>query len=88
MENTTYTINLDSCEAMPKVVASFDEVPESKLKDALYYAVRAFRSVEVINNQTGEVVLTLYVGLALFEEKRGYNYGEALDYMHHIITRD
>ena len=88
MENTTYTINLDSCEAMPKVVASFDEVPEDKLKDALYYAVRAYRSVEVVNNQTGEVVLTVYVSLDLFEEKRGYSYGDALDYMRHVIERD
>lgn len=91
METTntaTYTVSVDSCESCPKIVASFDSVPENKLKDVLYYATKAFRSVEVINNETGEVAFTLYQGSLLFDEHCGYSYGDALDYMRHIINKD
>jgi hypothetical protein len=87
MENNTFNITLDSCENCPKVVATFENVPEEKLSDVLYYATRAFRSIEVINNQTGEIAFNSYTCVELFKDKQNYNYGEALDYMHHIITR-
>jgi hypothetical protein len=85
---TTYTVSVDSCESRPKIVASFDSVPENKLKDVLYYATKAFRSVEVINNETGEVALSLYQGLFLFDSRCGYSYGDALDYMRHTLDKE
>ena len=86
--NTTFTISVDSCEACPKIVASFDSVPREKLSDVLYYAEKAFRSIEVVNNETGEVAYTKYVGLDLFEKDRFYNYGDALDYMKHALDKE
>lgn len=85
---TTYTVSVDSCESCPKIVASFDNVPEKKLKDVLYYATKAFRSVEVICNETGEVAFTLYQGLVLFDKHCGYSYGDALDYMRHVLDKE
>ena len=85
---TTYTVSVDSCESCPKIVASFDSVPENKLKDVLYYATKAFRSVEVVNNETGEVAFSLYQGLVLFDGHCGYSYGDALDYMRHTLDKE
>lgn len=83
----TYTVSVDSCESCPKILASFGPVPEAKLLDILHYATKAFRSVEVVNNETGEVALSLYQGQSLFDKNCGYNYGDALDYMRHILNK-
>lgn len=90
MENKiTFNITLDSCENCPKVVATFENVPISKLEDVLYYAERGFRSVEVVNNATGEIMFTHHVCSELFEKRGfGYNYGEAIDYIQHVINKD
>lgn len=87
-QKITYSVSVDSCESMPKIVANFDAVPEDKLKDVLYYATKAFRSVEVVSNATGEVILSLYQGLVVFDERCGYSYGDALDYMRHTINKE
>lgn len=84
---TTYTLTVDSCECNPKIVATFDEVPADKLETVLYYAERAFRSVEVVSNTTGEVYYSRYVSVAMFEKRQNnYSYGEALDVIRHEIT--
>lgn len=85
---TTYKLTVDSCENCPKIVATFENVPEEKLSDMLFYATRGFRSIEVINNQTGEVAYSRYVNCELFENEVSYNYGECLDYMKHILTKN
>lgn len=82
----TYSINVDSCEARPKIVATFEDVPEEALENALSVAVQAFRSIEVINNETGEVVLTHYEGLRLHNQV--FEYGTALVVMKHICYKD
>ena len=73
----TYNITVDSCEARPKIVATFEDVPKKQLELIISIATQTFRSVEVINNETGEVVLTHYVGPEL--HKSLHNYGEAID---------
>ena len=89
MENkNTFSITVDSCEFSPKIVATFDEVPEEKLTDVLFYAKRAFRSIEVVNNQTGEVAYNRYICCELFENEILYSYGDCIDYMRHIIKKD
>lgn len=83
----TYKLTLDSCECNPKIVATFDEVPADKLETALYYAERAFRSVEVVSNTTGEVYYSRYVSVDMFEKRQNnYTYGEALNIIKHEIT--
>jgi hypothetical protein len=89
MTNSTFNLTLDSCENCPKIVATFENVPMSKLEDVLYYAERGFRSVEVVSNETGEVLFNQYVCHEIFESRHsGYNYGEAIDYIQHIIRKD
>ena len=89
MENTnTFNITVDSCENCPKIVATFEDVPEEKLSDMLFYAKRAFRSIEIINNQTGEIAYSRYMCCELFENEISYNYGDCLDYMRHIMKKD
>ena len=78
---TTYKLTLDNCQSNPKVIAEFDSVPESVLENVINTAKFAFRSIEVVSNETGEVVLTHYVGLQLF--KPLFECGEAID----IISR-
>lgn len=73
----TYTVKVDSCEARPKVVTEFNEVPDNQLEQVVYVAKRTFRSVEVTDEETGEVVLTYYVGERLYE--KAFGYGEAID---------
>ena len=81
----TYNITIDSLEARPKFSATFEDVPEKALKDAIYVATRTFRSVEVINNETGEIVLTHYEGADYKDNynPQAFNYGEAMDIMCH-----
>lgn len=89
MENTnTFNITVDSCENCPKIVATFEDVPEEKLSDMLFYAKRAFRSIEIINNQTGEIAYSRYMCCELFENEISYGYGDCLDYMRHIMKKD
>lgn len=89
MENkNTFNITVDSCENCPKIVATFEDVPKEKLPDMLFYAKRAFRSIEVINNQTGEVAYSRYMCCELFENEINYSYGDCLDYMRHILKKD
>lgn len=88
MENNTFNIILDSCENCPKIVATFENVPEEKLSDMLFYAKRAYRSIEVINNQTGEIAYNRYMCCKLFEDEICYNYGDCLDFMRHIMNKD
>jgi hypothetical protein len=82
----TYSINVDSCEARPKIVATFEDVPEEELENALSVAIQSFRSVEVINNETGEVVLNHYEGLRLHNQV--FEYGTALDVMKRICYKE
>ena len=79
---TTYNVSIDSCEACPKIVATFEDVPEEQLEQVIYIATKAFRSVEVVNNETGEVELTHYEGTTL-HKKSIFGYGEAIDIMKH-----
>ena len=84
---TTYKLTVDSCENSPKIVATFDEIPANKLETVLYYADRAFRSVEVVSNTTGEVYYSRYVSVEMFEKRQNnYGYGEALDIIKHEIA--
>lgn len=78
----TYTIKLNSCESKPCVSAELKEVPHDRLQKAIDMATKAFRSVEVTAEETGEIIFSYYVDydwhLVLF------NYGEMIDILCHI----
>lgn len=78
----TYTIKLNSCESKPCVSAELKEVPHDRLQRAMEEAIKAFRSVEVTAEETGEIIFNYYVDydwhLPIF------NYGEMIDMLCHI----
>lgn len=78
---TTYTIKVDSCEAKPKIVTEFEGVPEARLKRVLYVATRAFRNVEAVCDETGEIECSYYESCHM--HCPSFNYGEAIDMMCH-----
>lgn len=73
----TYKLSLDSCESNPKILVTFDEVPENVLEQAISIAKSGFRSIEAVSNETGEVVLSYYVGLQL--HRQTLEYGTVID---------
>lgn len=74
---STYSMKVDSRESCPKILAEFPNISEDALESVVNAAKRGFRSVEVTDNETGEVVLSYYVGERL--ANRLYDYGETLD---------
>lgn len=82
MENTnfTYTLKLNNCGA-PSIKATFENVKAENLSTMIFYGERAFREVEVVNEQTGEVEYSYYRSDNMFNQL--YTYGEALD----ILTK-
>lgn len=82
----TYTLKMDTCEAKPKMEISFGEVPENKIKRALDFASGAFRQIEVINEETGEVMFSRYESASWFTPV--YSYGEAIDIISNICYVD
>lgn len=82
MENTnfTYTLKLNNGGA-PSIKATFENVKAENLSTMIFYGERAFREVEVVNEQTGEVEYSYYRSDNMFNQL--YTYGEALD----ILTK-
>ena len=78
----TYTMKLDSFEVKPGIECVFREIPEDRLQKAMEMAIKAFRSVEVTAEETGEIIFKFYMDsdwhLIIF------NYGEMIDMLCHI----
>lgn len=75
---STYSMKVDSCESCPKILAEFPNIPDEQLEAAINAAKRAFRSVEVTDEETGEVVMSYYVGERLVPKSSNYDYGDAI----------
>lgn len=68
MENTcTYTVTADTCCSAPKIIFSHEGIHGDLILTTVNCLRRAFRKVEVINEQTGEVVFDYYIGDEFFE---------------------
>ena len=78
----TYTLKVDSCEACPKIVAEFPNISENVIQRAIQGAKEGFRSVEVVCEQTGEIMFTYYASTDFHEPL--FRYGDAIDYLTHI----
>lgn len=78
----TYTMKLDSCEGNPGIECVFHKIPKERLQKAMEMAIKAFRSVEVVAEETGEIIFNFYMDrdwhLIVF------NYGEMIDMLSHI----
>lgn len=78
----TYTIKLNSCESKPCVSAELKEIPHDRLRSVMTMAIKAFRSVEVTAEETGEIIFSHYVDFDWHLPI--YNYGEMIDMLCHI----
>lgn len=55
-----YRIKLDNCCCEPKITMEFT-FEKSKFDEIISYAIVGFRSVEVTDNETGEVIYSHYI---------------------------
>lgn len=83
---TTYTLRFVTMEGRPKMEGEFENVPASRIHKALAVAKNAFRSVDVIDESTGEVMYDQTISPAWFNPK--YSYGEAIDVIHEMCYGD
>ena len=66
-------IKLDNCCCEPNITMEFT-FEEKYFKEILRIASGSFRSIEVTNNETGEVVYTRYVGDKFFQIEKEYGF--------------
>lgn len=78
----TYCMTVKNCEIKPKVESEFSEIPQERVNRAAEFAARNFRDVEIICEQTGEVIFRFYMASDFFVVV--YNHGEALDILSQI----
>lgn len=78
----TYTMKLRSCESRPSVEVTLPNIPHDRLQKAMDKAIMAFRWVEVLAEETGEVMFSYYKDFELFVPI--YNHGEMIDILCHI----
>ena len=55
-----YKAKLDNCCCEPSIKMEFT-FPKEKVEDVICIATGGFRSVEIINNETGEVAYSCYI---------------------------
>lgn len=65
--NCTYTITVMNCECHPSAKLVYEDVPESRIRRAIDFARRAFRQVEIINQECGEIAFSHYIDSSFFE---------------------
>ena len=85
-ENFSYSLILRSCEASPCIEATFKGLSSGQISLAIAEAIYGFRHVEVICEQTGEVVYTNYKSSELFTTL--LSYGDCLDRVHAVAYGD
>lgn len=78
-----YTVIAKSYENS-NIVVQYSGLHEKCAGEVAKILGEAFRSVEAINEETGEVELTYYVGNGWFTQNM--TYGEALDEVDDVIT--
>jgi hypothetical protein len=82
MKNT-YIVTAKSCEN-PNITIEYEGLCEECIEECIEELTTAFRSVEVICEQTGEVVYTHYVGADWFTPFASY--GEVIDEVYDIVS--
>ena len=69
LEIATYTIKADNGHHRPRIEFSHEAVPGDRAKGLAILLTKAFRNVEVTNNETGEVMFTNYISGDWFESE-------------------
>lgn len=75
--NDTYTLAVNSCESRPDIEARFKNIKREHIEEATRIAATAFRQIEVTNEETGEVIFSMYIDCDWFNPSR--HYGTAID---------
>ena len=78
----TYTMKLRSCETRPAIEVEFPNIARDRIEQAITEATLAFRSVEVVADETGEIIFSHYVDSDFFSLIQ--NHGEAIDVLRYI----
>ena len=78
-EETTFTLTVESLESRPNIKISFNGVKRNDIMVAFNVAKSAFRQVEIINEQTGEVATTYYMSDEFHSPSRSY--GDVINYL-------
>jgi hypothetical protein len=74
---TTFTISVESGNSYPSVKAEFHGASIADIRRAIEIALEAFRTVEVVCEQTGEVYYNCYIADDLFIATDAY--GSVID---------
>lgn len=77
MSKATFTLSIDTNTARPKIKTEFTKLTRKQAEAAYNTARKAFRGVQVVCEQTGEVMAHAYCSDEWF--KPSLTYGEALD---------
>ena len=77
MSKPTYTLSLDTNTARPNIKTEFTKLTHKQAEAAYNTARKAFRGVQVVCEQTGEVMAHTYCSDEWFTP--ALTYGEALD---------
>ena len=78
----TYTMKLRSCESRPSIEVELPNIPHDRISKAMDKAIKAFRSVEILADETGEVMFSYYMDFDFFLPC--FNHGEMIDILCHI----
>ena len=81
--SNTYTIYVETCDSN-NVSATFRNVPIHKVEPCVAVLESAFRDVEVVDGETGEVVYRKYVGGDWFEAEA--TIGEVIDEINEYLA--
>ena len=82
----TFTLTVDSCESRPQIDIRFKNIKSEHIEEAARIASAAFRQIEVTNEETGEVVFSLYIDCDWFNPTA--NYGEAIDAVNRLCYKE
>ena len=82
----TYTLAIDSCESRPQIDVRFKNIKREHIEEAARIASTVFRQVEVTNEETGEVIFSLYVDCDWFNPTT--TYGEAIDAINRLCYKN
>ena len=66
LNNMVYSIIADTCESRPKIRFEYERMTDLQMRMCVKILITAFRQVEVINCQTGEVAYTHYESDEIF----------------------
>ena len=73
----TYTMRLNSFTNKPDVAVTLPNIPEDKIRWAMDMATQAYRGVEVVADETGEVIFNYYVDIEFHNNV--LTHGEMID---------